>query len=117
MLPVGYKCPLGEMEEMTKIRHKEEKIRKQLRPSTFAPHLWFFPNDEICKGMFDLLHIRPYNLFLRSAYHSVPRKEKTLVSVGGGECRDLLKNRCSGIDYRRKKRMTTYYGLDGGLSS
>jgi len=93
------------------------KDSETIETQYICPHLWFFPNDEICKGMFDLLHIRPYNLFLRSAYHSVPRKEKTLVSVGGGECRDLLKNRCSGIDYRRKKRMTTYYGLDGGLSS
>jgi len=67
MLLFGYECPLGEMEKMAK-RHKDEKISEAIETQYICPHLLFFPNDEICKGMFDLLHIRPYDLFLRSAY-------------------------------------------------
>jgi len=80
------------------------------------PHLWFFPNDEICKGMFDLLHIRLYRLFFRKACRSVSRKKRTWTLVDGGECKDILKNRGSGMDYQRKKKRATDHGLDGGLS-
>jgi hypothetical protein len=45
-------------------RHKDEDA-ETIETQYICPHLWFLPNDEICKGMFDLLHIRLYKLFLR----------------------------------------------------
>jgi hypothetical protein len=47
---------------------------------THHPHFLFLfvPNDEICKGMFDLLNTSPLDLFFYAAYRSAPRKKEEI---------------------------------------
>jgi hypothetical protein len=63
------------------------------RPTNFS----FVPDDEIFKGMFDLLITRPFStLFLRVRLWAGTEVKRRIKGTGSVECGDMLKNRTKG---------------------